>query len=201
MPRALISLYVLLTTPIPVPWTLLARGAAVVLAYVAARMVEPWTGLSALGLAVVVGLLTTTWRNLARAWVEAEARGNLAAVTVVTLVLALCAGALCLPAEALKISVSLGLFGMAALYALVLWCDPDMLDQLGWKAEHWGNEGRANAARWQILRCVGLGTVYAYSAYRLPEPDWIVAHAALPLVFYALFHWSVIATHPLDEDA
>lgn len=201
MSRPLISLYVLLTTPLPVPHTLLARAAAVVLAFVTAGAVEPWTGVNPLNLAVAAGLTVTAWRNLPRVWFEGEVRDAPTGASMLAIILCMIATALVLPPATLQITVSLGVLAMAAIYAVILWGDPDMLDRLGWKAEIWGIEGRANAARWQILRCVGLGTAYAYAAMRLPDPEWIVAHAALPLVFYALFHWTVIATHPYEDDA
>ncbi|PTX57150.1 hypothetical protein C8N43_1816 [Litoreibacter ponti] len=201
MRRPLISLYVLLTTPISVPWRLLARGAAIVITFLIARAIEPWTGLGALNVAVLAGLLTTGLRALSPAFFEPKDRDITSAITVACVLMSLSALAHFLPASTLQIGISLGMFAMGLMYAFVLWLDPTMYDRLGWRAEDWGTEGHANAARWQILRCAGLGVAYAYAAYTLNAAEWIVAHAALPLVFYMLFHWSVIATHPYEDNA
>ncbi|SFR40881.1 hypothetical protein [Litoreibacter janthinus] len=196
MRRSLISLYVLLTTRLPIPKGLLARATAVIFAYMVAKVIVPQL---ALNIAVAMGLAATLWVRLPQAWFEGENRDASTGATLVAISLSLIAICLFLPANMLQISISLGFFTMAALYGLIWVLDSDLLDKMGWDAKNWGVEGRANAVRWQVVRCVGLGVANAYTSLHYPPHEWVVAHAALPLIAYLLYHWTVIATHPYED--
>lgn len=200
MNHALISLYVLLTTPLPVPWTLLIKGAVVVLTYTFARQLAPFIGIDAVNLAVLAGLLATANRNLPRQLVMQEISPTVIS-TLLTLILGLSAVTLYVPSTLLPYAISAGLATMGALYAAVLLWDRPLLDRMGWSEDIWGAEGQANAIRWTILRCLGLATANAYAATYGTQAEWVVTYAALPIVFYALFHWTIIATHSYEDDA
>ena len=198
MNGTLISLYVLLTTPIPVPWTLLIKGSAVILAYTLARPFEQVIGINALNIAVLSGMLATLYLNLPR-HLLAEKAASTTLVTVATLVLGLSAVTLFVPAALLPFAIIAGLAGVGAIYGAVLLWDRPLLERMGWTKESWGLEGQANAIRWTILRCIGLATANAYAATYVTQEEWIVTYAVLPVIFYALFHWSIIATHPYED--
>ena len=200
MSRALISIYVLLTTPIPVPWTLLIKGSVVILAYTLTLPFEQASGINALYLAVLSGLLATLYRSLPRLLL-AEEQASPTLGTIATLVLGLSAVTLFLPVSLLPFAISAGLAGIGALYGAVLLWDRPLLDRLGWEKESWGLEGQTNAIRWTILRCIGMATANAYAATYGTQEEWVVTYAVLPIIFYALFHWSIIATHPYEDDA
>ena len=146
-----------------------------------------------------MGLAGTLWVRLPQAWFQGETRDASTGAHILAISLTLIALCLALPAPMLQIAVSLGLFGMAALYGGVWLLDPDLLDAMGWDVASWGVEGRANAVRWQVVRCAGLGVANAYATQHFAPYEWIVAHAALPLVAYMLYHWKVIATHPYED--
>lgn len=198
MPRALISLYVLLTTPVTVPRLLLAKAAAVVLAYALVRPWAPGIGIGAVNIAVLAGLLVIVFHKLP---FQMKSRGNMSgsAGTVVVLVVGLCAVVLYTPAVLLPYAISAGSALMAVIYGAALRWDRPMLDQLGWPRDDWGVGGQTNAVRWSILRCVGLSVTNAYAATFGTQAEWVVSYAALPVVFYYLFQWTVIATHPYDD--
>ncbi|EPX81573.1 hypothetical protein [Litoreibacter arenae] len=196
MRRSLISLYVLLTTRLPIPKGLLARAIAVIFTYTAALAIVPQL---ALNIAVAMGLAATLWVRLPQAWFEGENRDASTGATILAVSLSLIAICLFLPANMVQISISLGFFVMAALYGLIWAVDPDMLDKMGWDVNSWGVEGRANAVRWQVVRSAALGVANAYTASNLIPHEWIVAHAILPLAAYYLYHWTVLSTHPHDD--
>ncbi|TDT76804.1 hypothetical protein BDE40_0076 [Litoreibacter halocynthiae] len=204
MNRVLISLHVLLTTPIPVPWSLLIRGAVIVLAYTLARPIAPLIGIDAVNFAALAGLITTVFRNLESTLMKQEIDPSVDAMFVgsfVAITIGASAVLLYVPAALLPYVMSAGVATMGAIYSAVLLWDRPLLDRMGWTVEHWGVEGQANYVRWMILRCFGLAAATAYAAAYGTRPEWIVAHAALPIAFYALFYWTIIATHPYEDDA
>ena len=199
MNRALISLYVLLTAPIPVPWTLLIKGAVVVLAYALARPFEDVIGIGAINIAVLAGILAAAYRNLPRVF-SVKIPTATALGTMVPLIMGLSAVTLYLPAALLPFAITLGWAAMGALYGAMLLWDRALFEEAGWTTESWGLEGQVNAVRWTILRCAGMATANAYAATYGTSAEWIVAYAVLPIVFHALFYWSILATHPYEDD-
>lgn len=200
MNRSLISLYVLLTTRLPIPWSLLARATGILLGFMAAVAMGP-DFVAPLNIAVAMGLASTAWLRLPQVWSRRKQRNSgVEFITVAVLIAALMAVCLFLPPIILQFAVSVGLMTMGCLYLLVLLTCSDMLDRLGYNLDQWGVEGQANAIRWQVLRCAGLSVANAYTTIYFEQHEWVVAHAALPLIFYLLYHWSVIATHPYEED-
>lgn len=196
MRHALINLYVLLTSPIPVPWTLLYKGTAVILAYAGVRHFETFSSLDPINLAVLAGLLTSFGVNAPRVLANSQ---HVSSSAILSVPLALCAAVLFIPAPILPYAISGGLFILAAMYGLTLTFERPMIDQLGWRQEIWGIEGQSNAIRWTILRCVGLGVANAYAAKNFTQSEWLVCYAVLPLIFHALFHWTILATHPYED--
>lgn len=196
MHSALLNLYVLLTTPMPVPWTLLIKSAAVLLAFAIINPFETALGLSALNLAVVAGFLTVFSLNIPRLLATSP---DMSPVALICAPLSLSAAVLFIPTIVLPFAISAGLFFLAAIYGVILIFDRPMIDRLGWKQDVWGAQGQTNVIRWTILRFVGLGVANAYAAKSFSVSEWIVCYAVLPMIFYAVFHWTIIATHPYED--
>lgn len=206
MRRFFLPLYILLTTPMPVPWSLLAKGSALILAFSATLPFEAQLAtldLTPLKLAMLVSLVVTINRNV-RPTLRQFKPGELTPTvlgTIIVMVLTVSTITLVAPSDAwLQHAMSLGWVFYGMIYALILVLDRSMFSQFNWLAQHWPS-GQANAARWMILRYFGLATANEFAISHFSKPEWVVTVAILPALAYALFYWSVLATHPYKEDA
>lgn len=205
MRHSFLSLYVLLTTPIPVPWAQLTKSVTLILAFAA---ILPFAvplatvSLSPLKLALLATIVVSGHRNLAptlRQFNRDELTPTVIG-TLVLMVLTVSSVIVLAPSDGwLQHAISLGWVLYGGLFALILWLDRPLLGKFNWLAQHWP-VGQENAARWMILRYFGMATANEFAIAHFSTTEWLVCVAALPIVFYALYYWSVLATHPYEDD-
>lgn len=77
---------------------------------------------------------------------------------------------------------------------------PGYLGEIPWLGRSL-TTGRINAARWDIVGCLMLIMINETAIMYGTLDDWIIARVLAHPAVYALIWWTIIASHPLDDDA
>ena len=200
MYRGIMSLYVLLTTPIPVPWGYMAKAAMMLLAYAALYPYEVFLagcGVTAIQMAIIVGILTTIAQNMP-VLVAEIARDSKRYPPILALYIAIC-GAIIFSPDIAWIQHGISIFwaSYGVFFGLIAVFSRGMLQEFNWGARDWPI-GQGNAARWNILRFLAIAVANeALIAHTSPN-EWIIGYAFMPILFHGLYWWTVIATHPYE---
>lgn len=200
--RHLISLYALLTTPMPVPRQLLLRAAAILLAYAAAFPIAPQLegiGLSVMKFGVAAGLIVTMLWAAAGTQAKIDQQGGHYGFWVGTWGAMLAAPFLMPTDLTLAYAIALGY----AAYGGIIWAmwklDPTFFVQQGW-AETTASKGTQNLMLWALCRDLWTAFALLALAQHSTSQQWLLGYAVLPLAFHYLFWWTVAATHPTQDD-
>ncbi len=201
MPDWVIDLYVLVTTRVPRPRSLFLFGIMGLSSY---TLMQPFRdtllafGFFPAALAALLGYLAVVALNLPRVVSQMGSDGATSRI-ILSIVLAISAAALFAPNLTW---VQHGVSGLIAIYTLAfiaLFLSPQHRGGIGWFAVSW-NTGQRNAANWHVVRLVGL-ILGNEAVIRFGSPtDWVVAMALGPIALHYLMHWTVIATHPYEDE-
>lgn len=205
MRRSLFGLYLLLSSPIPVPKLPLVRAMMVVLTYPVFFAHDPMLrthGLSAVQLAIIAGHCAAIW--YAAPMLARALRGNTAAASQIKILFSFHFIALTMITFApAPVWIQHGVSVFWALYALVFAyfakLDLPGLQEFSWPGRHW-DVGQDNAANWHILRYLGLILANEWLVANASLSEWLIGFALLPILFHALFWWTINATHPFEEE-
>lgn len=117
---------------------------------------------------------------------------------IILISLATYAGVMSLPSlDAAQTALSLGIAIYLGLFVLVVY----MLrggDKIGWFARDW-DVGQRNAANWHIARLVALILLNETAARYGSAFDWVLAITLGPIALHYLMHWTIVVTHPHDK--
>ncbi len=196
------SLYMLLTTPVPVPWGAIWRGFAVLMGFLAA---EPFdiplmlAGLSAAKVALLCGFLSLFWRNMGlSAKSDGTKRSIFSYVIALLPPLVLCAFIIFVPTlKGLQQVMTYYYLGFGLMVLTVSFFGVGAITTLLSNFSHW-KSGQVNAARVLCLSCFAQAVLNELVAGYGTTQEWILAVAVLPVVSYYLYVWTVIATHPYN---
>ncbi len=87
----------------------------------------------------------------------------------------------------------------AVLALLYSFAGEDALRRSGLGFQNW-QTGKVNAARWQALFCLAQCIANEILMDVLSPHAWVVFFALAPVCFQYLYHLTVIATHPYEDD-
>lgn len=201
MPDWLLDIYVLVTSRVPRPRSLFLFAMVSLSSLLLIRPVGPAmsdAGIAPAALAVLLGYVAVVALNLPATLAKFE-RDKQAERTVLGVVLALCAGCVFAPS---LIWVQHGISGLIAFYTLafiLLFMDRESRDTLPWFARDW-TSGQRNAANWNVVRLVALILGNEALTRFGSGTDWVVGAALGPIAAHYLMHWTILATHPYEDE-
>ena len=68
-----------------------------------------------------------------------------------------------------------------------------------WFAQHW-RCGHGNAANWHVCHHAALLVCNEAILRHATATEWIISIAILPILMHYLTYWTIMATHPYEED-
>ncbi len=201
--RPLISLYVLLTTPVPLPRALFVRAVAILSAYGAFAPYGDLLAdfyLSPVKLSVVIGLLAGILWNAAAAFRNLENHSdgkNPRAIHLVAGVLIV--ACLLAPSDLwLGYLVAAGYAGFGGLVLSLGKGDPQFFARVnGLTLERPKVVG--NTIIWLFWRYIWCAVALLALARHTVGLEWIIGYATIPIAFYYLYWWTIVATAPLED--
>ena len=202
MPHWLIDIYVLLTSRVPLPRMLFLFS--VITLSLFTLTAHHYETLAEFGLvlpvmcalvghvAVIAVKLPESLNTYERIGIQ-NAGGKLILIWV-----AAYAGLMALPTLAVaQVALTLGIMIYLCLFVIVFYFFGDG-DKVGWFARDW-TDGKRNAANWHITRLVALILLNELSSRYGTPFDWIVAITLGPIALHYLMYWTILATHPYEE--
>ena len=201
MPYWLIDIYVLVTSRVPRPNSLLLYGGMSLGSLALMRPYEETliaVGLFPALLAVLAGHLSVVCLNLPNTIrrLETLERGPRVILTTVLPIYAACLFA---PSLALiQHAISLLILIYIALFVM-FFNDMKLRNDIPWFAQGW-NEGQRNAANWNVARLVATLLCNETLARYGSPTDWVVGIALAPIALHYLMHWTILATHPYEGE-
>jgi hypothetical protein len=192
------DIYALVTTRVPFPKTPAFFALRLLTCYCVAMALQDQ--LAAVGLdPVTVALISTYTLNLWRKTPQILGDQDADIVWgVMALMLALCAAILFAPSLIwLQRGYSFGL--ILIVVGFLMQYKADGPDSFSWFAQHW-RCGQRNAANWHVARLAALLACNEAIIQHGTATEWVISIAILPIAMYYLMYWTILATHPYEDD-
>ena len=196
----LIGLYVLLTSRVPLPVNTMLFGIATLSAYtLLAPHYDAFTqaGLILPVLCAVFGYVMVVGLNIP-ATAERFERENERVIgpRAFAAPFVLCAIAIFAPSlEWAQHAISILLGITALLFSLF-----SLMGGIGLKDGNLWDEARKNAANWHVARLVAMVLGNEMVAMYGTPTEWIIAMCIGPIVLHYLMSWTIIITHPYEDE-
>ena len=192
------DIYALVTTRVPFPKTPAFFALLLLSCYSIAMALEVQItslGLHPVSVAFLCAFALNLWQKMPRVFYDKDPD---VAWSVLAVMLLICTAILFAPSLIwLQRGYSVGLIflicGFVSLYK------SDGPNGFPWFARSW-RCGKRNAANWHIARYAALIACNEAIIRSGTTTEWIISIAVLPIVMYYLMYWTILATHPYDED-
>lgn len=199
------NLFLLLSSPVPIPRMVLWRALTVFLALLVFSPFEQQlqaVGLSTLTLAVLFSFAVLLWFNIGGlAWSRTDIAIDRSVFGLVSFVIVGFFGVIVfLQSDSLIQHGVTIYYGLWTVYVLILRClGEEALAQSNFSFRDWP-VGRVNAAQWLALSAFAQFLINETLVRSVTTTQWLVAFAVVPFIFHYLWYWSVIATHPYEDE-
>lgn len=198
MPNWMLDIYAVLRTPVPFPKQAVQFALTLLGCYSLAMLLQTplaVTGMHPAAIGWLGALVINLWRKMPV--ILADTKANIA-LHVLGILLLVCAAIIFAPSlywvqRGYSCGVLFILTGFVICYAA------DGPNSFPWFAQHWPT-GQRNAANWFIIWYVALLTINEAMMRHATATEWLISIALLPAIGHYLLHWTIIATHPYEED-